>query len=55
VGGWSLFITDYAKMIVFPGKTLLKITRGIKIPGSHANKRAWHIKRAIIKIEAVGF
>jgi len=40
---------------VFPGKTPLKIARGIKHSESCANKRAWHIEREIMKVEAVHF
>ena len=43
-GGWALFIIDYTEVNVFPGETLLKITRGVKRFKSRANKRAWHIE-----------
>ena len=49
-GGRSLFIIHYAKLNIFTGK-ILKITKGMK---SRVNKRAWHIERVKVKVEAVG-
>ena len=50
-GGRLLFIIDYAELKVFLAKT----TEITKKTESHANKRAWHIEMALMKVKAVGF
>ena len=56
-GKWSLFIIDYAEVNVIPGKILLKISKRNKAFQNHVQIRRhiWHIKRAIMKVEAAGF
>ena len=46
-GGRSLFIID--------SKYYWKSQKEKSVSESHANKRVWHIERAIMKVEAAGF